>query len=75
MIAALKYHILKPQNLHDSETQSAIDPTNPLVYIEARNLALRVIQQSVHYRAIFYAALNFFSKIIDYYRDSRNMVL
>ncbi len=41
MIAALKYHISKPQNLHDSETQSAIDPINPLVYIQARNLQFK----------------------------------
>ncbi len=33
--SALKVQYLKPQNLIDSETQSAIDPINPLVYIQA----------------------------------------
>ena len=36
-MAALNVQYLKPQNLIDSETQSAIDPTNPLVYIKASN--------------------------------------
>jgi hypothetical protein len=36
-MAALKYHIFKPQNLHDWGSESAIDPINPLVYIQARH--------------------------------------
>ena len=37
LIAALKYHIFKPQNLRDWGSEPAIDPINPLVYIQARN--------------------------------------
>ncbi len=37
MMSALKYHIFKPQNLHDWGSESAIDPINPLVYIQARH--------------------------------------
>jgi hypothetical protein len=29
---------MKPQKLHDWGYESAIDPTNPLVYIKARKL-------------------------------------
>jgi hypothetical protein len=48
--------ILKPQNLHDSETQSAIDPINPVVYIQARDQALKsssvlkIIHRIIHRR-------------------------
>jgi hypothetical protein len=37
-MSALKYHIFKPQNLRDFGSESAIDPINPLVYIQASNL-------------------------------------
>jgi hypothetical protein len=46
MIAALNFQYLKPQNLRDWGSESAIDPINPLVYIQARNLAFSGIECS-----------------------------
>ena len=37
MMAAFYDEKLKPLNLHDLGSESAIDPINPLVYIQARN--------------------------------------
>jgi hypothetical protein len=42
-IPALKYHIFKSQNLHDWGSVSAIDPINPLVYIQASYLASNIL--------------------------------
>ncbi len=36
-MSALKGENMKPQNLIDWGSESAIDPINPLVYIQARN--------------------------------------
>jgi hypothetical protein len=36
MMPALNHSKIRPSKIHDSETQSAIDPINPLVYIQAR---------------------------------------
>jgi hypothetical protein len=38
MIPALHHENFKPPNLHDWDSVSAIDPINPLVYIQASNL-------------------------------------
>ena len=38
------YLDLKPQNLRDWSSESAIDPINPLVYIQASYLALRMLK-------------------------------
>jgi hypothetical protein len=37
MMSAFHHKKIKPQNLHDWGSESAIDPINPLVYIQARN--------------------------------------
>ena len=42
MISALSLSKIKPQNLHDWGSQSAIDPINPLVYIQAYYLEFKI---------------------------------
>jgi hypothetical protein len=42
MVTGLMYAKLKPQNLIDWGSESAIDPINTLVYIQARNPHLEV---------------------------------
>jgi hypothetical protein len=47
-MSALKYHIFKPQNLRDFGSESAIDPINPLVYIQASNLLWQSFKKILH---------------------------